>query len=719
MSNVEKISFVGFLLLALFTRQVPATQEDFYDETVLRILELEFSQSDWWNQLEANYQTKENIIATLTADGVAYEGVGVRFRGNTSYMMIGNSQKKSFNIEIDYTIEDQRLMDYKTLNLINCANDPTFMREVLYSNTCRRQIPSAKANFVKLVINGQNWGIYANVQQLNAEFIEDWFPSNDGTRWRAEGRMGGTPGGGGGGGQIPNPRTTNPTGADATLTEAGGGGGFGDGSAALTWQGSDSTIYEQVYELKSTEQDDPWASLIDTCDVLNNTPLDQLPNVLDTVLNVDRALWLCAFEIIFQDEDGYVNKRGSDYCIYYEPETGRLHLIQYDGNECMNSSGRTGWSLFYQADDPVVPLMYRLMTIDRYRQRYLAHVRTILNSFFTEDDLLPRIDAYQTLIESEVESDSKKLYTTQAFISGISTLKNFINTHRSNLLVDSEVNRSVPYIVSVEYEVIQEQAGQSLVITALLGESVPVENVQLFLAESLYCPFTSLQMALDDEAAIESVGSSRYVVTLSPYEPGTVLRFYVQATAADGVGTMAFSPAGAENDVYTYVVTYAGAETSPVVFNELMARNVSTIADPQGDYDDWIELYNTGGEIVDLSGMYLSDNPENPLKWQFPAGTTIASGGYLLVWADEDGGDEPGLHANFKLSSSGETLWLYDNDSHNNVLLDSVTFTDMEADQSMGCVPDGFGEMRILSVPSPLGSNTASLIDQAQEDAQL
>jgi spore coat protein CotH len=190
MSNVEKISFVGFLLLAVFARYVPAAQEDFYNETVLRTLELEFSQSDWWNQLEANYQTKENIIAALTVDGMTYEGVGVRFRGNTSYMMVGNSQKKSFNIEIDYTIEDQRLMGYKTLNLINCANDPTFMREVLYSNTCRRQIPSAKANFVKLVINGQNWGIYANVQQLNAEFIEDWFPSNDDTRWRAEGQDG-------------------------------------------------------------------------------------------------------------------------------------------------------------------------------------------------------------------------------------------------------------------------------------------------------------------------------------------------------------------------------------------------------------------------------------------------------------------------------------------------------------------------------------------------
>ena len=50
--------------------------------------------------------------------------------------------------------------------------------------------------------------------------------------------------------------------------------------------------------------------------------------------------------------------------------------------------------------------------------------------------------------------------------------------------------------------------------------------------------------------------------------------------------------------------------------------------------------------------MYLSDNTSNPLKWQFPAGTTIVAGGYLLIWADDDG-DSPGLHTNFKLSAGG------------------------------------------------------------------
>lgn len=77
-----------------------------------------FSQANWYQLLQNNYQAKTNLTATLTVDGVVYEGVGVRLRGNTSYQMTGNSQKKSFNIEIDYADPNQRLMGYEILNLL-------------------------------------------------------------------------------------------------------------------------------------------------------------------------------------------------------------------------------------------------------------------------------------------------------------------------------------------------------------------------------------------------------------------------------------------------------------------------------------------------------------------------------------------------------------------------------------------------------------------------
>ena len=96
-----------------------------------------------------------------------------------------------------------------------------------------------------------------------------------------------------------------------------------------------------------------------------------------------------------------------------------------------------------------------------------------------------------------------------------------------------------------------------------------------------------------------------------------------------------------------------------LVINEFMASNSSCLQDPQGQYDDWIEIYNYGLEAIDIAGMYLTDNLSVPTKWQVPvnnpAATTIAAGGFLLIWADNDTTDA-GLHTNFKLDADGEQI---------------------------------------------------------------
>jgi hypothetical protein len=132
--------------------------------------------------------------------------------------------------------------------------------------------------------------------------------------------------------------------------------------------------------------------------------------------------------------------------------------------------------------------------------------------------------------------------------------------------------------------------------------------------------------------------------------------------------------------------------------------NSRSVADPQGEFDDWIELFNRSDSVVDLSGMYLSDKPENLRKWKFPRGTTIPSRGYLLVWADEDGGDAQGLHADFKLSGDGEQLLLVDTDGRGNRVLDSIEYGVQREDIAYGRIPDGSGEFRSLYV-SPGLSN--------------
>jgi hypothetical protein len=143
-----------------------------------------------------------------------------------------------------------------------------------------------------------------------------------------------------------------------------------------------------------------------------------------------------------------------------------------------------------------------------------------------------------------------------------------------------------------------------------------------------------------------------------------------------------------------------------VAINEVLASNGHTQADPQGEYDDWIELYNRGTASVNLGGMYLTDDPGEPTKWQFPknapAQTTIPAHGYLLVWADGEVGGS-GLHASFNLRASGESVALFDRDGLTPI--DSVDFEAQRMDISYGRFPDGAATWSPLTPPTPGAKN--------------
>ncbi len=141
---------------------------------------------------------------------------------------------------------------------------------------------------------------------------------------------------------------------------------------------------------------------------------------------------------------------------------------------------------------------------------------------------------------------------------------------------------------------------------------------------------------------------------------------------------------------------------STVVINEFMALNDRSERDPQNQYDDWIELYNTTDVPIDAGGLYLTDDLAEPNKWQIPtedpAATTIAPRGHLLIWADGDTQDA-GLHASFGLSGIGEEIGLFDTDGV--TLLDSVTFGPQSTDISYGRYPDGADDWHFAGYASP------------------
>jgi hypothetical protein len=146
------------------------------------------------------------------------------------------------------------------------------------------------------------------------------------------------------------------------------------------------------------------------------------------------------------------------------------------------------------------------------------------------------------------------------------------------------------------------------------------------------------------------------------------------------------------------------------VINEFLALNDSAQADQDGEFDDWIELFNNSDELVGLGGYYLSDNPSDLPKWKFPD-TSLAPHDYLIIWADEDGAQN-GLHANFKLSGGGEILFLLNPDTQ---IIDEISFGQQIQDKSMGRYPDGDGDFQVL-VPSFSSKNSETVDSNENRD---
>jgi hypothetical protein len=144
-----------------------------------------------------------------------------------------------------------------------------------------------------------------------------------------------------------------------------------------------------------------------------------------------------------------------------------------------------------------------------------------------------------------------------------------------------------------------------------------------------------------------------------------------------------FSPQRAEHEFFTLLTVLPIAPTQSVLINELMSDNDLTAFDANDESNDWIELFNTTGNVYGLTGLFLSDDINNLSKWAFPEGSGIQPNEYLIVWADQDS-LQYGLHTNFKLGASGETLIFSDGVT----IYDQVTFPALNTDESYARCPD-------------------------------
>ncbi len=579
-------------LLALSVLGVVARAQDLYDTTVLRTINLTFSQPNWETLLRNNYVAQINIPADLEMDGVVYPNVGVRIRGNTSYTALpSGSQKFSLNIDMDENVPGQSLLGYNSLNLNNGFRDPTFCREVMYNNIVARYIPNPRANHVTVTINGQNWGVYINVQQFNKDMLRSYFADEDGMRVKC---------------------ANNPNGP------------------GLTYNGPLPSGYTG-YEIKDDGGlADPWGALIAVCNAVTNGSLATWQTI-DQTLAVDPSIWSVVWENMLTDDDSYINK-GADFMLYRDPTDGRTHLLQTDANETFTQAT---WAITRNFTASNKPVLSRLLSVGELRQRYMSHYRAAAGEL-SWAALEPEFTALRNLIDSAVQDDPKKLYSytnfQQNFTSTVNLglpglaggsiigLQQFVTQRASFLAGNAELSASGPSISNVQVSDPTPSPSQPVWVSAAVAPSgSAIASVHLYYrgAPGVYQRVAMLDNGSSgDGAAGDGVFGALVPISANA---GQKAEFYVAATSSNSFSSMSFAPVLSENGPlsYSYLFGSSGVRITEVMY--------------QGNGGEFVELTNITNQPIDLTGWSMDDDSATAGGFSLSAAGSLAPGASVIV----------------------------------------------------------------------------------------
>ncbi len=655
---------VYLILMAVIGIHCSTNSQSFYDINSINTIEVTFVESNWdylLDQLVANGQ-EERLLGSVTINGQVFDSVGVRYKGNSSYN--ANQIKNPLNIKLDYVISDQEIEGYGTLKLANGFKDPSFVRESIGYEIARKYFPASNANYANVYINGTHLGLYTSVQDVDKYFMRTHFYGDENARVKGEIASGIPPG------------------------QMGG---------VWKYNGSDSSNYFSKYELES---DFGWNELVEFLDTLNNHN-----SFVDKVLNIDRHLWFLAFQNLLVNLDGPINNPQNYYI--FKDEANRFNPIPWDLNECfgvftmLQSSGNLSTyqlqhlSPYVNLTNSDYPIISKILSNDTYRKMYVAHMKTMIEDNFSNDWYEERALEIQDIIDNAVQLDPNKFFSYSDFLNniyntvggggpppsgsiiGITQLMETRVSYLSGLL---DFQAQAPEISSTTFSPAQVLPNTEVWFNT---EVEYADNVFLGYRKSITQAFEKIEMFDDGNHQDGVAGDGIYGVSIiSDYSD---IEYYIYA---DNNNAASFSPPNAEFEYFSIPIT------GDLVINEFMADNETTVVDQDGEYDDWIELYNNGSKEIALLGFYLSDDASDPNQWAFPD-TSIASGGYLIVWADKDE-EQQGLHANFKLSASGETILLSDSESN---IRNEISYEQQFPDTTTGRYPNGTGDF-ILMLPT-------------------
>lgn len=660
----------------------PADGELFRDDVIPRIdIFLPEDTLDWIldpTNLSSNHHFRAMFIFDNGTVRDTVENVGFRLRGNTSR----TSAKKSFKVSFNTFESGRQYQGVEKLNLNGEHNDPSVSRAKVCWDLARDiGVPAARSNHVEFYINNAFRGVYINVEHIDEEFVKKRFGNNSGNLYKCL------------------------------------------WPADLNYLGSNPDLYKDthagrpIYALKTNTAEDDYSDLAHFIDILNNTPLNDLPCELEQVFHVDNYLRSIALDILTGNWDGPIFNKNNFY-LYHNLESGQFEYIPYDLDNTMGIDWfNIDWSIrdiyAWSPGNEARPIYDRLMQVQEYKDRFSFYLNEIISSHYQSSSLFPRLDHFKNSLNSLIVLDTfypldygfsttdfqQSFEMTLPYNHTDAGLKPFITARKNAVLNQLSLNDISPIINNIQHNRPDNQ--EDIEIQVSVRDDNSLSTVEFCYSTTDPNVGSCITMKDDGMNLDGQAGDGVYGLIIPALNQSAILHYYIKAT--DDQSQESLLPRCETGRLFV------GRSDISLAINEFMAKNEASLTDSAGEFDDWIELYNYGTSPIYLGDKYLSDKPDRPNKWQMPD-LWIQPDEYMLIWADEDGFQGP-THANFKLSAGGESLGIYDTDSTEYAIIDEISFDVQQADLSYGRIPNGTGTWQSMS-PSPGASNEPLGIDR-------
>ncbi len=495
-------------------------QPDFYDTKTVQAVSITFKEKNWRDILDSLRYNGDGLLnGTVEINKQKFENAGIRYRSARGFQIGG--KHNSLYVQLP---EGKPYQGYASLELSNAVRDPSVVREVLAAEIARKYMPAPKANYAKVMVNGNYYGFFVNIESVNGKFLQTNFGSSDGDLYRAA----------------------------ISTTQAVPDGCPKESYASLKYE-ENQACYTYSYDRVNKNA---WNSLMELTDVLANRPAN-----IETVLNVDRALWMLAFNNVTVNLNSYTGFPTQNYYLYKDAR-GQFNLILGDLNFAFGSYKRidSGSDLemkpliqldpLLHADNKDKPLLNQLLSNETYRKMYLSHMRTILHDNFAKGQYEKRAKELQDLIKKAWTEDPNKEYNITDFDqsliatvgkrSRIPGLTEFMAQRADFLKQDANLSILPPDLTAVKVlprEKYSQSKAESFKIQAKAGQFA--KNVRVFYRFDNTQPFLEAPMQDNGTSNDEKAADEIFGAEIKPEGSARLIEYYI---VAENAKAMSFDP---------------------------------------------------------------------------------------------------------------------------------------------------------------------------------